>query len=96
MLQEFDSSVASKENYIQGKLAEKEKTITGQRTELERLEKKIKTLEYKVSWVIVEHKSLFFFLMDHSKDSLISAINNLGGIFTKNSWAFLGGFKTSK
>ncbi|NXJ20486.1 KIF23 protein, partial [Dicrurus megarhynchus] len=48
MLQEFDSSVASKENYIQGKLAEKEKTITGQRTELERLEKKIKTLEYKI------------------------------------------------
>lgn len=95
MLQEFDSSVASKENYIQGKLAEKEKTITGQRTELERLEKKIKTLEYKVSWVIVEHKS-HFFLMDHSKDSLISAIKNLGGIFTKNYWAFLGGFKTSK
>nr|XP_031361580.1 kinesin-like protein KIF23 [Lonchura striata domestica] len=48
MLQEFDSSVASKENYIQGKLAEKEKTITGQRSELERLEKKIKTLEYKI------------------------------------------------
>ncbi|NXD28383.1 KIF23 protein, partial [Spelaeornis formosus] len=48
MLQEFDSSVTSKENYIQGKLAEKEKTITGQRTEMERLEKKIKTLEYKV------------------------------------------------
>ncbi|XP_039578966.1 kinesin-like protein KIF23 [Passer montanus] len=48
MLQEFDSSVASKENYIQGKLADKEKTITGQRTELERLEKKIKTLEYKI------------------------------------------------
>ncbi|NXU03681.1 KIF23 protein, partial [Buphagus erythrorhynchus] len=48
MLQEFDSSVASKENYIQGKLAEKEKTITGQKTELERLEKKIKTLEYKI------------------------------------------------
>ncbi|XP_050834245.1 kinesin-like protein KIF23 isoform X4 [Serinus canaria] len=48
MLQEFDSSVASKENYIQGKLAEKEKTISGQKTELERLEKKIKTLEYKI------------------------------------------------
>lgn len=51
MLHEFDSSVASKENYIQGKLADKEKTITEQRTEMERLEKKIKTLEYKVSWV---------------------------------------------
>ncbi|KFZ63483.1 Kinesin-like KIF23, partial [Podiceps cristatus] len=48
MLQEFDSSVASKENYIQGKLSEKEKTIAGQKTELERLEKKIKTLEYKI------------------------------------------------
>ncbi|NXV05008.1 KIF23 protein, partial [Cettia cetti] len=48
MLQEFDSSVTSKENYIQGKLAEKEKTITGQKTEMERLEKKIKTLEYKI------------------------------------------------
>ncbi|NXS26368.1 KIF23 protein, partial [Pomatostomus ruficeps] len=48
LLQEFDSSVVSKENYIQGKLAEKEKTITGQRTEMERLEKKIKTLEYKI------------------------------------------------
>ncbi|NXU88739.1 KIF23 protein, partial [Xiphorhynchus elegans] len=48
MLQEFDSSVLSKEHYIQGKLSEKEKTIAGQRTELERLEKKIKTLEYKI------------------------------------------------
>ncbi|XP_027522564.1 kinesin-like protein KIF23 isoform X3 [Corapipo altera] len=48
MLQEFDSSVVSKEHYIQGKLSEKEKIIAGQRTELERLEKKIKTLEYKI------------------------------------------------
>ncbi|NXP45744.1 KIF23 protein, partial [Heliornis fulica] len=48
MLREFDSSVVSKENYIQGKLSEKEKTIAGQKTELERLEKKIKTLEYKI------------------------------------------------
>ncbi|XP_076204246.1 kinesin-like protein KIF23 isoform X6 [Aptenodytes patagonicus] len=48
MLQEFDSSVVSKENYIQGKLSEKEKTIAGQKMELERLEKKIKTLEYKI------------------------------------------------
>ncbi|NWH46585.1 KIF23 protein, partial [Fregata magnificens] len=48
MLQEFDSSVVSKENYIQGKLSEKERTIAGQKTELERLEKKIKTLEYKI------------------------------------------------
>ncbi|XP_051484809.1 kinesin-like protein KIF23 [Apus apus] len=47
-LQEFDSSVTSKENYIQGKLCEKEKTIAGQKMELERLEKKVKTLEYKI------------------------------------------------
>uniref|UniRef100_A0A8C4UX03 Kinesin-like protein n=1 Tax=Falco tinnunculus TaxID=100819 RepID=A0A8C4UX03_FALTI len=47
-LQEFDSSVVSKEHYIQGKLSEKEKTIAGQKMELERLEKKIKTLEYKI------------------------------------------------
>ncbi|NWX22556.1 KIF23 protein, partial [Aegotheles bennettii] len=48
MLQEFDSSVVSKENYIQGKLSEKDKTISGQKMELERLEKKIRTLEYKI------------------------------------------------
>ncbi|XP_067161480.1 kinesin-like protein KIF23 isoform X9 [Apteryx mantelli] len=48
MLQEFDSSVVSKENYIQGKLSEKEKIIAGQKMELERLEKKTKTLEYKI------------------------------------------------
>ncbi|XP_021263058.1 kinesin-like protein KIF23 isoform X6 [Numida meleagris] len=48
VLRELDSSVTSKENYIQGKLSEKEKIITGQKTELERLEKKIKTLEYKI------------------------------------------------
>ncbi|XP_062498521.1 kinesin-like protein KIF23 isoform X5 [Pezoporus occidentalis] len=47
-LQEFESSVASKENYVQGKLSDKEKTIAGQKMELERLEKKIKTLEYKI------------------------------------------------
>lgn len=51
-LQEFDSSVISKENYIQGKLSEKEKTIAGQKMELERLEKKIKTLEYKVGFYV--------------------------------------------
>lgn len=50
MLQEFDSSVIAKENYVQGKLSEKDKTIARQKTDLERLEKKIKTLEYKVSF----------------------------------------------
>ncbi|NXX73757.1 KIF23 protein, partial [Urocolius indicus] len=48
MLQDFDSGVISKENYVQGKLSEKEKTISTQKMELERLEKKIKTLEYKI------------------------------------------------
>lgn len=51
VLRELDSNVMSKENYVQGKLSEKEKIITGQKTELERLEKKIKTLEYKVSFL---------------------------------------------
>ncbi|XP_015728916.1 kinesin-like protein KIF23 isoform X7 [Coturnix japonica] len=48
ILRELDSSIMSKENYVQGKLSEKEKIITGQKTELERMEKKIKTLEYKI------------------------------------------------
>lgn len=48
MLQEFDNGVLNKENYIQGKLNEKEKMISGQKLEIERLEKKNKTLEYKV------------------------------------------------
>ncbi|XP_074772959.1 kinesin-like protein KIF23 isoform X1 [Athene noctua] len=58
MLQEFDSSVISKENYIQGKLSEKEKTISGQKMELERLEKKIKTLEFKID--ILEKTALIY------------------------------------
>ncbi|XP_042108047.1 kinesin-like protein KIF23 isoform X6 [Ovis aries] len=48
LLQEFDNAVLNKENYIQGKLNEKEKVISGQKMEIERLEKKNKTLEYKV------------------------------------------------
>nr|XP_030730980.1 kinesin-like protein KIF23 isoform X8 [Globicephala melas] len=48
LLQEFDSAVLNKENYIQGKLSEKQKVISGQKSEIERLEKKNKTLEYKV------------------------------------------------
>ncbi|NWJ11082.1 KIF23 protein, partial [Crypturellus undulatus] len=48
MLQELESSIVSKENYIQGKLSDKEKIIAGQKMELERLEKKTKTLEYKI------------------------------------------------
>ncbi|XP_045865599.1 kinesin-like protein KIF23 isoform X5 [Meles meles] len=48
LLQEFDGAVVNKENYIQGKLNEKEKVISGQKLEIERLEKKNKTLEYKI------------------------------------------------
>ncbi|XP_075391610.1 kinesin-like protein KIF23 isoform X3 [Tenrec ecaudatus] len=47
-LQEFDNTVLNKENYIQGKLSDKDKVISGQKLELERLEKKNKTLEYKI------------------------------------------------
>lgn len=53
MLQEFDNAVLSKENYIQGKLSEKQKVISGQKSEIERLEKKNKTLEYKVGFGII-------------------------------------------
>ncbi|XP_064336844.1 kinesin-like protein KIF23 isoform X7 [Camelus dromedarius] len=48
LLQEFDNAVLNKENYIQGKLNEKEKVISGQKLEIEQLEKKNKTLEYKM------------------------------------------------
>ncbi|XP_058397943.1 kinesin-like protein KIF23 isoform X9 [Diceros bicornis minor] len=48
LLQEFDNAVLNKDNYIQGKLSEKEKVISGQKLEIERLEKKNKTLEYKI------------------------------------------------
>lgn len=52
-MQEFDNAVLNKENYIQGKLNEKEKVISGQKMEIERLEKKNKTLEYKVGFGII-------------------------------------------
>lgn len=51
MLQEMDGSLMSKENYIhqqQGKLGEKDKLIHDQKSEIDRLEKKSKMLEYKV------------------------------------------------
>ena len=51
MLQQFDGQLGAKETFIhdqQSKLSEKDKVIINQRTELERLEKKSKTLEYKV------------------------------------------------
>lgn len=53
LLQEFDNTVLNKENYIQGKLNEKEKVISGQKLEIERLEKKNKTLEYKVCFGVI-------------------------------------------
>ncbi|XP_061451506.1 kinesin-like protein KIF23 isoform X8 [Rhineura floridana] len=48
MVQELDSSIVSKENYAQIKMAERDKMISAQKTEIERLEKKAKTLEYKI------------------------------------------------
>lgn len=48
LLKEFDNSLSNKENYVQEKLNEREKVISGQKLEIERLEKKNKTLEYKV------------------------------------------------
>lgn len=51
MLQQFNSQLGAKETFLhdqQSKLNEKDKVILNQRTELERLEKKSKTLEYKV------------------------------------------------
>ncbi|XP_055789017.1 kinesin-like protein KIF23 isoform X3 [Salvelinus fontinalis] len=50
-LQELDSSLVSKENFIQdqrGQLGEKDKTLHSQKTEIDRLEKKSKMLEYKI------------------------------------------------
>nr|XP_056721738.1 kinesin-like protein KIF23 [Euleptes europaea] len=49
LLQDLDASLLSKENHAQAKMAEKDKTIGGQKTEIERLEKKAKTLEYKIN-----------------------------------------------
>ncbi|XP_038669252.1 kinesin-like protein KIF23 isoform X4 [Scyliorhinus canicula] len=51
MLHDWDSQCSAKENYMQDqqeKLLEKDRFINGQKTETERLEKKIKTLEYKI------------------------------------------------
>lgn len=51
VLQEQDSNILSKENFIQeqrGRLGEKDKMIQNQKNEIDRLEKKSKMLEYKV------------------------------------------------
>ncbi|XP_066491555.1 kinesin-like protein KIF23 isoform X4 [Tiliqua scincoides] len=48
VLQDMDANMASRENYLQAKISEKDKAIIGQKAEVERLEKKAKTLEYKI------------------------------------------------
>ncbi|XP_041031254.1 kinesin-like protein KIF23 isoform X4 [Carcharodon carcharias] len=51
ILHDWSSKFTAKENYIQDQqeqLLEKDRFIIGQKTETERLEKKIKTLEYKI------------------------------------------------
>ncbi|XP_069079032.1 kinesin-like protein KIF23 isoform X2 [Pleurodeles waltl] len=47
-LQDFDGTSAAKENFTQIKLNEKDKLITSIKSDCERLEKKNKTLEYKI------------------------------------------------
>lgn len=52
-LQQLDGQLNAKETILheqRSKMGEKEKVITNQRTEIERLEKKSKTLEYKVCY----------------------------------------------
>ncbi|XP_064013921.1 kinesin-like protein KIF23 isoform X2 [Pogoniulus pusillus] len=71
ILQDFDTNVASKEKYFQGKLSERDKTITGQKTEMERLEKKIKTLEYKIE--ILEKTTTIY---EEDKRSLQQELEN--------------------
>ncbi|XP_018422913.1 PREDICTED: kinesin-like protein KIF23 isoform X2 [Nanorana parkeri] len=48
MLQEINGVTAAKENIALGRMSEKERTIVCQKSEIERLEKKVKTLEYKI------------------------------------------------
>ncbi|XP_053574462.1 kinesin-like protein KIF23 isoform X8 [Bombina bombina] len=48
MLQDYDGAFTAKENFIHGKMSEKDKIIMSYKAEVERLEKKIKTLEYKI------------------------------------------------
>ncbi|XP_029430871.1 kinesin-like protein KIF23 isoform X2 [Rhinatrema bivittatum] len=48
MLQELDEASSAKASYSQSKLNEKERLITSQKSEMDRLEKKVKTLEYKI------------------------------------------------
>lgn len=71
LLQECSTAVLNKENYIHGKLNDQEKVISGQKLEIERLEKKNKTLEYKVCWgVLGVHCSLLGFELGRSRDAV--------------------------
>ncbi|XP_075063636.1 kinesin-like protein KIF23 isoform X2 [Mixophyes fleayi] len=47
-LQDLNGVVSAKETIAQGRMSEKERTIMSQKSEIERMEKKIKTLEYKI------------------------------------------------
>ncbi|XP_040198153.1 kinesin-like protein KIF23 isoform X7 [Rana temporaria] len=48
MLHELNGVVNAKDNLAQGRMSEKERAIMSQKSEIERLEKKVKTLEYKI------------------------------------------------
>lgn len=68
MLQQLDSQTNAKETFLcdqRNKLSEKDRVITNQRAELERLEKKSKTLEYKVQSLIhlLSFSALFLFAL---------------------------------
>ncbi|XP_061671357.1 kinesin-like protein KIF23 isoform X2 [Syngnathoides biaculeatus] len=68
MLQQFDGQLGVKENLIQdqqSKMGEKDNIIINQRTEIERLEKKSKTLEYKID-ILQKTTNMY----EHDKRSL--------------------------
>lgn len=74
MLQQLDGQINAKESFLydqRNKLSEKDKVISNQRSELERLEKKSKTLEYKVQFRFTPPTPppfsviFFFFLYQH-------------------------------
>ncbi|XP_077328807.1 kinesin-like protein KIF23 isoform X6 [Lithobates pipiens] len=48
MLHDLNGVVTAKDNIAQGRMSEKERAIMSQKSEIERLEKKVKTLEYKI------------------------------------------------
>lgn len=66
VLQQLDSQLGAKETFLheqRSKLSEKDKVITSQKSEIERLEKKSKTLEYKV---LSHFTSSFFYFFNHA------------------------------